>query len=336
MQAGRLRYVGAGAHRSHLSQSLPPARDHSTMEPALTGARDFLDPEVLSRLVHLPLVARSAMEGTVSGQHKSPHRGSSVEFAEYRGYVPGDDLRRLDWRVLGRTDRYYIKEFEADTNLRLHLVGDCSASMDFSGGGVNKFKYARQLAGTLAYIAINQGDAIGLNCVSEKGGVELPAKRNPAHLQTAYDILEAAKPAGTTSLVQALHDVAEKTRRRALVIVISDFFCPIADLIGAFQHLRFQKHDLAMFHLLDPMETNFEFDRPVRFQDLESSFNLVTEPAMIRDAYLEELNKHRGALRAGCLEFNADYREVMTDQGHEKVLGDFLNERARMAGAGRV
>ena len=229
-------------------------------------AREFLDPQVLARLMHLPLVSRFPMEGSVTGQHKSPHRGSSVEFAEYRGYVPGDDLRRLDWRVLGRTDRYYIKEFEADTNLRLVLVVDTSASMGFTGKGMSKFAYAQRLAGSLAYLAVQQGDAVGLTCPSTQHNIELPPKRNPAHLNTLYDILQNTEPAGETTLVKALHEVSEKIRRRALVVVISDFFCPIDDLIPCLQHLRFQKHDLAIFQLLDPLETDFEFERPMRFK----------------------------------------------------------------------
>ncbi|MBL6764324.1 MAG: DUF58 domain-containing protein [Verrucomicrobiae bacterium] len=294
--------------------------------------RAFLDPQALARLAHLPLVSRQAMEGSISGQHKSPHRGSSVEFAEYRGYVAGDDLRRLDWRVLGRTDRYFIKEFEADTNLRLHLLLDSSASMGFSGAAPRKFDCAQRIAATLAYLAARQGDATGLNCASEKHRIELPAKRSPAHLQTLYDVLETTEPAGATTLPAALHELAEKIRRRALVVVISDFFCPVAELKPCLQHLRFQKHDVAVFHLLDPLETTFEFDRPMRFQDLESPFNLVTEPALVRDLYLEEFNKHRAALRAGCLEFNVDYREVLTDANTEKILADFLTERVHAGG----
>lgn len=297
-------------------------------------AREFLDPQVLARLMHLPLVSRFPMEGSITGQHKSPHRGSSVEFAEYRGYVPGDDLRRLDWRVLGRTDRYYIKEFEADTNLRLNLIVDSSASMGFTGKGISKFAYAQRLAGSLAYLAIQQGDAVGLNCPSTQHQLDLPAKRNPAHLNTLYELLETTKPAGETTLIKALHEAAEKVRRRALIVVISDFFCPIDELIPCLQHLRFQKHDLAVFQLLDPLETSFEFERPMRFQDLESSFSLVTEPAIIRDLYLEELNKHRTALREACLEFNVDHREVNTGESFEKYLAEFLTERAQVAPGG--
>ena len=300
------------------------------MTAAESQTRAFLDPAVLARLMHLPLAARFAMEGSVSGHHKSPHRGSSVEFAEYRGYAPGDDLRRLDWRVYGRTDRYYMKEFEADTNLRCYLVLDCSASMGFTGKGGSKLDYARRIVGSLAYLTSQQGDAVGLACLGEKKLPELPPRRNPAHLQDVFNIMEKAEPRGTTSLIPALHELAERVRRRALVIIVSDCFCDVEELLGCFRHLRYQKHDLAVFHLMDRMELDFQFDRPIRFMDLESPFSMVTEPAMIRAEYLEQLGSFRERLRTGCNEFNADFRSVVTDESYEKVLADFLGERARL------
>ncbi|MCD6049799.1 MAG: hypothetical protein K0Q55_1202 [Verrucomicrobia bacterium] len=258
----------------------------------------------------------------------APHRGSSVEFAEYRNYVPGDDLRRLDWRVFGRTDRFYMKEFEADTNLRCYLVLDTSASMGFTGQHGSRLDYAKKIAASLAYLTIQQGDAAGLVCVGEKVNLDIPAKRNPAHLQLIYDTLEQVEAKGTTNLVQALHDLAEKVRRRALIIVLTDGFEDAESLLNCFQHLRFQKHDLVMFQLLDRMEMEFRFDRPVRFNDLESSFNLVTEPNSIRDEYLAQLHKHLARLKQGCHQFNADYRQVILDESYEKLLADFLSERA--------
>lgn len=297
---------------------------------------DFLDPAVLARLQHLPLVTRFAMEGSISGHHKSPHRGSSVEFAEYRNYAPGDDIRRLDWRVFGRTDRFFMKEFEADTNLRCYLVVDLSASMGFTGRHGSKFDYARKVAGTLGYLAVQQGDAAGLVCACETPPIELPPRRNPAHLQEIFNTLGRVAPAGPTVLTQVLHELAEKIRRRALVIVISDFFTAVEPLLDAFQHLRFQKHDLAVFQLLDRMESEFKFDRPVRFVDLESPFSMVTEPAIVREEYLREFRRHGERLRGGCLEFNADYRPVLTDADYEPVLAQFLTERVQGAvGGGR-
>lgn len=289
----------------------------------------WLDPAVLNRLMNLTLLARSPMEGSVTGHHKSPHRGSSVEFAEYRNYVPGDDIRRLDWRVFARTDRFYLKEYEAETNLRCYFVLDCSGSMKFGGEGNSKLDYARRMIATLAYITAHQGDAVALVCSGQKTFFEIPPRRQPSHLKLILETLEKSEPRGGTGLVGTLHELAEKVRRRALVIVISDFFCDVEPLLNCFQHLRFQKHDLALFQLLDPAEMNFQFDRPVRFVDLESPFSMVTEPSSIRDEYLRQLQLFLDQLRNGCHQFGADYRRVVTDQTYERVLADFLVERAR-------
>jgi uncharacterized protein (DUF58 family) len=279
-----------------------------------------------------PLLSRFPMEGSISGQHKSPHRGSSVEFAEYRNYVPGDDLRRLDWRVFGRTDRFYLKEFEAETNLRAYIVMDCSGSMGFSAESGPRIEYARKLAATLAYLVVHQGDAAGLISVGAKGIGDIPPKRTPAHLQLILETLQQLKPAGETALISELHDLAEKVRPRALILILSDFFCDPQGLLDALQHLRFRKHDVAVFQLLDRAELEFRFDRPVRFVDLESTQSLVTEPAMIRDQYIQALSSFIERLKTGCHEFKADYRQVVTDQDFEKVLADFLVERAASVG----
>ncbi|MDG1891983.1 MAG: DUF58 domain-containing protein [Verrucomicrobiota bacterium] len=289
----------------------------------------LIDPRVTARLAVQPLVARFAMEGSVSGMHRSPHRGSSVEFAEYRQYVPGDDLRRLDWRVLGRTDRYYLKEYEAETNLRCYFVLDCSGSMNFTSAETSKLDYAIKLIAHLAYQIIHQGDAAGLVTVGPKVITELPPKRMPSHLQLIMDILKQAKGKGETGLIETLHELADKARRRALVLIFSDCFTDIEPLIGGLQHLRFQKHDVGLFHILDRQEMDFNFDRPIRFADLESSFSMVTEPAMVREAYLEQFQNFQAALQKGCHECNSDYREVTTSKPFEKVLADFLVDRAK-------
>ncbi len=295
------------------------------------NAQPLIEAEVVGRLMGQPLLARFPMEGSVSGHHRSPHRGSSVEFAEYRNYVPGDDIRRLDWRVFARSDRYYLKEFEAETNLRCHLVLDCSGSMGFASEHGSRFDYAKRLAATLSYLVINQGDAVGLLHVNDKKAQEIPPRRNASHLQVILDALGQAQPTGRTKLVQMLHELAEKARRRALVVIISDCFCDGTELKDALQHLRFQKHDLALFHLLDPLELDFEFDRPVRFVDMESSHSVVTEPATVRAEYHAQLKRFLEKLRNDCHEFNADYRRVITDQAYDQVLADFLAERARHA-----
>jgi uncharacterized protein (DUF58 family) len=290
--------------------------------------REFLDPGVLGRLSRLELMARWPMEGNIAGRHKSPHRGSSVEFAEYRKYVPGDDPRHLDWRVYARQDKFFIKEFEADTNLRCHLVIDGSGSMAFGG----KFDYAKKLAATLGYLAMQQGDAVGLICCAETLTKDIPASRKPAHLRSIFDALHEATPKGRTGLVAALHDLADQIRRRALVCVFSDLFHDPEELLHCFQHLRFRKHDLAVFHLLDRAELDFKFDRPVRFVDMETAESVVAEPSIIFPKYRTALDAYLDRLRRGCREFKVDYQLVLTESNYEKVLADFLLSRCGAGG----
>jgi len=290
--------------------------------------RSFLDPTVLARLAAVPLLARRPMVGTVSGRHASPHRGSSVEFAEYRKYVPGDDLRRLDWRAFGRSDRHYVKEYEADTNLRLCLVLDTSGSMEFSSGGVTKIEYARRICGALGYLASQQGDAVGITCVA--GGIvrTLPPRRSPAHLRLVFDVLEEAQPAGPTRLPEVLHEIAETTRQRAVVAIVSDLFCDPEILATAFSHLRFRRHDVAAFHLLDPQELAFQFQRPTRFLDMEGGGAIFADPVDITDRYHKALEAYLDDLRRVVLESAVDYHRVVTDQPYEQVLARFLVGRA--------
>jgi uncharacterized protein (DUF58 family) len=295
-------------------------------------ARSFLDHRVLSRLANFPMLARRPMQGSVSGRHPSPHRGSSVEFAEYRKYVAGDDLRRLDWRAYGRTDRFYIKEFEADTNLRCCLVLDTSGSMDFGSGGVRKIEYARRLAGTLGYIAMQQGDAVGLACVAKGIVRHVPPKRNPAHLMNVFDLLEQATPHGETQLVSVLHELAETIRQRALVVLLSDLFVEPAELRGCFQHLRFRRHDVAVFHLLDPRELRFDFRRPMRFLDMEGGPSLFAEPNEIAERYHKALDGYLAGIQEVVRESAVDYHRVAIDEDYEQVLIRFLVGRARARG----
>ncbi|MSR60168.1 MAG: DUF58 domain-containing protein [Planctomycetaceae bacterium] len=295
-------------------------------------ARSFLDPHVLSRLAGVPLFARRPMQGTVSGRHPSPHLGSSVEFAEYRKYVPGDDLRRLDWRAYGRSDRFYIKEFEADTNLRCCLVLDTSGSMDFGSAGTTKLDYARRIAGALAYLALQQGDAVGVSCVATGVVRHVPPKRNPAHLIAVLDILEQARPQGETQLVPVLHELAETIRQRALIVIVSDLFVPPDELRGCFQHLRFRKHDVAVFQLLDPQELSFDFRRPMRFLDMEGGPAIFAEPNEIAERYQSALGTYFGDLRQVVLESGVDYQRVTLDEDYERVLTRFLVGRTRSKG----
>jgi len=296
-------------------------------------ARSFLDAAALSRLAAVPLFARLPMQGTVSGRHPSPHRGSSVEFAEYRKYVPGDDLRRLDWRAYGRSDRFYVKEFEADTNLRLCLVLDTSGSMGFGPASATKLDYARRVAGALGYLAIQQGDAVGLSCVANGLVRNIPPKRNPTHLIALFDLLEQAKPSGETQLAPVLHELAETIRQRALIVIISDLFVEPELLGSCFQHLRFRRHDVIVFHLLESQEIDFEFRRPMRFLDMEGGTSIFADPNEIADRYHRALNTYLTELKRVVLESSVDYRRVLLNEDYERVLTRFLIGRARGRGA---
>lgn len=298
-----------------------------------TKPRGFLDSAVLARLATIPLLSRRAVIGTISGIHASPHRGSSVEFAEYRRYVPGDDPRRLDWRAFGRSDRYYVKEFEADTNLRCCLVLDTSGSMNFGSSGQSRLEYARCLAATLASLVVRQGDAVGLICVSETIVSTIPPRGTPSHLREIFDLLERTQAAGQTGFARNLHELAETIPRRAMVILLSDFLAPPEEFKTAFEHLRFRKHDVVAFHLLDPRELNFSFQRPTLFRGLEGEPQLLAEPQEIAVRYHAALEEYLAGMKAIARGAGVDYQFVQTDRAYESVLRDFLT--ARIRGGGR-
>jgi uncharacterized protein (DUF58 family) len=293
------------------------------------SSRSFLDPSVLARLAGFPLLSRRPMQGNVSGRHPSPHRGSSVEFAEYRKYVPGDDLRRLDWRAFGRSDRFFVKEFEADTNLRCCLVVDTSGSMGFGTVGMSKLDYARRIAGALGHLALLQGDAVGLACVAQGIVRNIPPRRNPSHLMAVFDVLEQTVPQGQTQLVPVLHELAETISQRALVVIISDLFVEPDELRSCFQHLRFRRHDVAVFHLLDPQEIAFEFRRPMRFLDMEGGPSIFAEPSEIAERYQKAISGYLDGLLQVVRESAVDYHRVSIDENYEQLLIRFLVGRTR-------
>lgn len=285
--------------------------------------RSFLESAVLSRLMALPLYARHAMLGNVSGRHRSPVRGSSLEFAQYRKYVPGDDTRRLDWRTWGRSDRFYIKEFEADTNLRICLLIDASGSMGFGPAGATRLDYARRLAGTLGYLAANQGDAVGVWSLAQKP-VEIPPKRGPLHLGLVLDQMANIKPVGGTTLLTALHDAAENIRQRALIVILSDLFVPPVELKSAIQHMRFQKHDVAMFHLLDQKELDFDFDQPAHFLDMEGGEAVMADPSLIARNYRTAVREYLAGMDDLVRTTGVDYHRVKLHERYDDVLVRFL------------
>jgi uncharacterized protein (DUF58 family) len=288
--------------------------------------RDFLDSKILGKLMGLPLNSRHPMLGGISGRHRSPVKGSSLEFAQYRKYVPGDDTRRLDWRTWGRTDRYYLKEFEADTNLRLCFIVDTSGSMNYGKeGGKTRLDYARSLAGTLAYLATNQGDAVGLmNTSPESAMKEIPAKRGPVRLKVLLDQIGIMEANGESELISTIHAAAEKIPQRALIVIVSDLLFEPEPLREALQHLRFRKHDVVLFHLLDREEIDFQFDRPTRFLDLEGGPSLLADPSLIQRRYREAVETYLGQIDEIVNQSALDYHRVMLDEPYDQVLARFL------------
>jgi uncharacterized protein (DUF58 family) len=295
----------------------------------ISDKNNLVDPEVLARLSRLPMCARGLVEGSFSGMHRSPHRGASVEFAQYRKYVPGDDVNNIDWRVYAKTDRFYIKEFEADTNLRCYFVIDSSGSMGFESEGISKLEYAVRSVAVLAQILVQQSDTVGLQCFSDGLNFDIPARGSAKHLGNIFSVLSSLKPSGETKIVKVLHDLAEKINRRALILVFSDFFTEVEELLDCFQHMKHRKHDLAVFHLLSEAETDLNFDRAVRFMCMETNYSIVTEPALIRNDYRKEFNAYMERMKQGCREFHVDYRKVFIEESYDKTLANFLLERAR-------
>lgn len=284
----------------------------------------FIDPKVLARLSGLGLHTRIPMLGSVSGRHRSPVRGSSLEFAEYRKYVPGDDIRRMDWRAWGRSDRFYIKEFEADTNLRLCLIVDTSGSLNFTVDGISKINYIKSLAGTLAYLASRQGDAVGLYCAGKNFHTEIKPKRNATHLRIVLDKLAGIKAEGGTGLAESLHEAAEGIDQRALVVVISDLYIEPDILNSCFQHLRFRKHDVVTFHLLDQSEVDFDFDRPTRFVDMEGGVPIMADPSLVSKQYQQAITGYLADLETVMLDAAIDYHRVNLRDPVDEILARFL------------
>ena len=284
----------------------------------------FIDPKVLARLSGLGLHTRIPMLGSVSGRHRSPVRGSSLEFAEYRKYVPGDDIRRMDWRAWGRSDLFYIKEFEADTNLRLCLIVDTSGSLNFTVDGISKINYIKSLAGTLAYLASRQGDAVGLYCAGKNFHTEIKPKRNATHLRIVLDELAEIKAEGETGLAESLHEAAEGIDQRALVVVISDLYIEPDILNSCFQHLRFRKHDVVTFHLLDQSEVDFDFDRPTRFVDMEGGVPIMADPSLVSKQYQQAITGYLADLETVMLDAAIDYHRVNLRDPVDEILARFL------------
>jgi uncharacterized protein (DUF58 family) len=293
------------------------------------AAASLIAPKALMTIRSLELRARAVVEGFWNGIHRSPYHGFSVEFTEYRQYTPGDDLRYLDWKVFARSDRYFIKKFEDETNLRCQLVVDQSQSMNYGSVGYTKAHYAATLAATLAYFLHLQGDAVGLLTFDERVRDFMPARHRADHLRQIMITLE--KPAGgsATDLVAPLERVAQLVRKRGLVVVVSDFLAPLEKLERSLLTLAASGQELAVFQVLDPKELTLEFEQPMLFRDVESNRELFIDPATARAGYVEKIKAHGAALKAICQKLGATHYQLATDQPLELALFEFLQERMR-------
>ncbi len=293
---------------------------------------NYLDPQTLARLSGLDLKARLIVEGFVSGLHRSPYHGFSVEFAEHREYVPGDDLRYVDWKVFGRKDRYYLKQFEEETNFACSLLLDTSQSMNYRSAtsAMSKLEYAKHAAAAIAYLTIQQQDAAGLVTFSESVHDVVRPSSQPSHLRQLLHMMEQAQPGGDTSLGPVLHDLAERIRKRGLVIIFSDLFDDPETLLLGLKHFRHRRHDVSVIQVIDPAEQDFPFEEPTLFKGMEQPVESLTEPRTVANAYRTEFAGFLETMASSCRNLGMDYHLIRTDRPLDAALTAFLQTRTRV------
>lgn len=295
----------------------------------------LLDPETINRAEALGLHARYVVEGYMAGEHKSPFRGFAIEFTQHREYVPGDDIRHLDWKVLGRTDRYYLKQYEQETNYVAHIILDGSESMKYgsvgrhNGAKVTKLQYGKALAACLSYLILHQRDAVSVGVFDTTMKGFIPRTGNLASIHNVMNMLSAFNPTQQTSIGQVLHDLAGTIRRKGITILISDLFDDESKILDGIQHIRFGGSEVIVFHVLDPWELEFPFQGMVEFDGLEGIPKLMTRPREIRKTYLKELEAFRNRIREGCERQNTHYMLVNTAQPMHELLAGYLAFRLR-------
>ena len=297
--------------------------------PSSSSERQYLDPAVVARLGTLELKARTVVEGFLSGLHRSPFKGFSVEFAEYRQYMQGDDLSRIDWKVYARSDRYFIKKFEEETNLDCHLMLDVSGSMGYGSKGITKFHYGQCLAASLAYLTNRQRDAAGLTAFDDRIVAMLPASARPGHLHAMLVTLDRLRLGTLTNVSKPLHQLADSLSKRGMVVLISDLLDDPERVVRGLRHFRFRGTDVIVFHVLDPDELEFPFDRATRFEDMESGAEVMAVPALVRGQYVSAINGLVDRYKRDLGAAGIDYHLVRTDQPLELALLAYLSTRGR-------
>lgn len=290
----------------------------------------YLQPEKLARISSLEMIARLVVEGFITGLHKSPYHGFSVEFAEHRPYMPGDSIRNIDWKVYGRTSRFYVKRFEEETNLKAYIIVDASASMAYSSGGITKFQYGCYLAASLAYLLIHQKDAAGLAVFDTHIRKFLVPRATRSYLKTIEETLSQSVPGGDTDIAANLHVLADRMVRRGLVIVISDLMDDPEKVMMGLKHFRHRQHEVIVFQVLDPQERDLNFQGDIMFEDLESGERLSTQPWHIRREYQKEIAQFIERYRKDCRERQIDHVLLDTHTPFEIALMEYLIKRTKM------
>jgi uncharacterized protein (DUF58 family) len=295
----------------------------------------LLDPEAINRAEALGLHARYVVEGYMAGEHKSPFRGFAIEFTQHREYVPGDDTRHLDWKVLGRTDRYYLKQYEQETNYVAHIVLDGSESMKYGsvgkphGATLTKFQYGKVLAACLSYLILHQRDAVAVGVFDTQMNKFIPRTGNLASIHNIMNMLAPFEPTNQTNIAQVLHTLAGQIKRKGITIIISDLFDDESAILDGIQHIRFGGGEVIVFHVMDPYELEFPFNGLVEFEGLENIPKIMTRPREIRKSYMREVEAFRTRLREGCERQNTHYQLVNTAQPLHEMLSGYLAFRLR-------
>ncbi|MAE18372.1 DUF58 domain-containing protein [Candidatus Poribacteria bacterium] len=288
----------------------------------------FLDPTLLARIGSLELIAKFVVEGFISGLHKSPYHGFSIEFAQYRQYIPGDDTKHIDWKVYGRTNRHYIKQFEEETNLYCYLLLDTSASMTYTSMELTKLDYASYLAASLAYFMIRQRDAVGFAYFDGALRQFMPARSSPVHLHTILQMLHQIEVQKQTQLAEPLHQIAQRLTKRGLVILLSDLYAEETEsVINALEHFRYNGHEVIVFHLLDRQELTFDFNQTARFVDAETDHEITADPNAIRQTYLQHHNDFIQTYQQAAAKSNIDYNTIDTATPLDFALSAYLAKR---------
>jgi uncharacterized protein (DUF58 family) len=289
--------------------------------------QQYLDPLILAKVRGLELQARLTVEGFLSGMHKSPYHGFSVEFAQHREYVPGDDIKHVDWKVYGRTERYFLKQYEEETNLACWLLLDVSDSMRYASGPVSKYDYACMAAAALAYLVLHQQDHVGLATFDDQVRKFVRSSSQPSHLKEIVKILNGGAGRAKTHLGPIFHDLAERITRRGLIVILSDFLDDVPMVLAGLRHLRYKRHEVVVFHILDRAEVDFPFQEATLFRGLEQYPEMLTDPRALRRTYLAEVQGFIEELRRGCRELNLDYVHLRTDSNLGVVLSSYLARR---------